>query len=146
VSILGVNNAYGPTMSNPELGFLPGKCKLLPLKNASDSRGDLTAIDFSDFHSFDTKRVFYVHKVPSFNVRGEHAHKNCSQFLIALNGSLRISLDDGFFRAEVFLNNSSQGLLIPPMVWAAQYQFVENTVLAVLASDRHDANDYIRNY
>jgi hypothetical protein len=125
---------------------LPGNCRIIGLSNASDVRGNLTAIDFTDFSSFSVQRTFFVHNVPAFSVRGEHAHRKCSQFLIAVNGSLTVLVDDGVSKAEVLLNRPNEGLLIPPMVWAAQYDFRDSAVLGVLASHSYDSNDYIRDY
>jgi UDP-2-acetamido-3-amino-2,3-dideoxy-glucuronate N-acetyltransferase len=125
---------------------LPGGSVMKNLTNASDARGSLIAIDFADFTLFKVQRVFYVYDVPTHNVRGEHAHKVCSQFLVALNGSIKILLDDGQSRAEVVLDSPSKGLLIPPMVWGVQFQFSEGAILSVLASDPYDDADYIRSY
>jgi UDP-2-acetamido-3-amino-2,3-dideoxy-glucuronate N-acetyltransferase len=125
---------------------LPGNCRIIALKNASDVRGNLTAIEFTDFSSFSVQRTFFVRDVPAFSVRGEHAHRKCLQFLIAVNGSLTVLLDDGISKAEILLNRPNEGLLIPPMVWAAQYDFKDNAVLGVLASHSYDPNDYIRDY
>jgi len=125
---------------------LPGKSRIIKLTNASDARGSLMAVDFQDFPFFDVQRIFYVYDVPTHNVRGEHAHRVCSQFLIALRGSIKILLDDGQSRAEVILNNPHEGLLIPPMVWGVQYQFSDGAILSVLASEPYDNADYIRNY
>jgi acetyltransferase-like isoleucine patch superfamily enzyme len=125
---------------------LPGECQIMRLTHASDARGSLMAIDFKDFTLFDIQRVFYVHDVPTHNVRGEHAHKVCSQFLVALSGSIKILLDDGQSRTEVMLNNPNEGLFIPPMVWGVQFQFSEGAILSVLASEPYDSADYIRSY
>jgi acetyltransferase-like isoleucine patch superfamily enzyme len=125
---------------------LPGGCEVINLTNASDARGSLMAIDFDDFKPFDVRRVFYVYDVPTHNVRGEHAHKVCSQFLIALNGSIRVLLDDGYSRAEVTLKSNIEGLLVPPMVWSSQFEFSHGSILGVLASHKYNNDDYIRKY
>jgi acetyltransferase-like isoleucine patch superfamily enzyme/dTDP-4-dehydrorhamnose 3,5-epimerase-like enzyme len=131
---------------NRKESALPGASKFIELKCASDARGSLTAIDFSDFSAFEVKRIFYVYDVPTHNVRGEHAHKTCIQFLIALHGTVKVLLDDGNERSEVILDRSTEGLLIPPMVWGVQFQFSEGAVLSVLASEPYDEADYIRSY
>ena len=48
-------------------------------------------------------RFFSVINVPSSEIRGAHAHKQCAQFLICLNGSVRVLLDDSRTRREVIL-------------------------------------------
>ena len=42
-----------------------------------------------------------MYDVPSREVRGEHAHKACHQFLVCVKGSLSVVLDDGQHRDEV---------------------------------------------
>ena len=79
-------------------------------------------------------------------VRGEHAHRACHQFLVCVKGSLGIVLDDGERRDQITLDSPQLGLHIPPMVWGIQYQFSPDAVLLVLASHRYEAEDYIRNY
>jgi UDP-2-acetamido-3-amino-2,3-dideoxy-glucuronate N-acetyltransferase len=125
---------------------LPGGSRLSSLPEMSDARGSLMALDFVDFEYFKVNRIFYVYDVPTKYVRGEHAHKSCSQFLLALTGSLKVLLDDGVNRNEVVLDSPNLGLYIPPMVWGTQFQFSTGTILAVMASDNYDSNDYIRSY
>jgi hypothetical protein len=36
--------------------------------------------------------------------------------------------------------------IIPPMIWLTQYNYTDNAVLLVLASDVYDPDDYIRQY
>ena len=112
----------------------------------SDMRGDLIASDFSKQISFPVKRAFFVTNVPSHHVRGEHGHKECHQLLICLQGSVMVSVDNGRTRAQWRLDQPSLGMHIHPKVWAAQYQYSTNAVLAVFASHEYDASDYIRNY
>lgn len=112
----------------------------------SDMRGDLIASDFSKQISFPVKRVFFVTNVPSHHVRGEHGHKECHQLLICLQGSVVVAVDNGQQRAQWRLDDPSLGIHIHPKVWAAQYKYSNNAVVAVFASHEYDASDYIRNY
>ncbi len=92
------------------------------------------------------KRFFLVHDVPSREVRGQHAHRTCHQFLVCVSGSCRVIADDGKRRQEFLLNRSSLGLYLPPMVWAAQFDYSAEAALLVLASHAYDPRDYIRDY
>ena len=140
----GMQDINGAT--NQVTQTLPGNCKFIELAKASDARGDLVAIDFANFKSFEIKRIFYVYNVPNGNIRGEHAHRTCFQFLIAISGSLRVFITDGDQKSEVSLNSPTEGLLISPGIWATQYKFTSDAVLAVLASESYDPDDYIREY
>ena len=87
-----------------------------------------------------------VYDVPSQHVRGEHAHRQCWQFLTCVAGSVTVHVDDGLRRAEVALDSRARGVVVPPMVWASQFRYTPDAVLLVLASHPYDADDYIRDY
>jgi acetyltransferase-like isoleucine patch superfamily enzyme len=114
---------------------------------ASDLRGRLTAGEMpSKDVPFVPQRWFLVYDVPSREVRGEHAHRVCHQFLVCVSGCVNVAVDDGANRAEVVLDSPSLGIYIPPLVWASQYRYDAHAVLLVLASHPYDADDYIREY
>lgn len=111
-----------------------------------DMRGNLLAREVGKGLPFVPKRMFVVRDVPSTKVRGEHAHRICDQFLIALAGSVTVVVDDGMDRCEVVLDDPGVGLFLPRMVWGTQYKYSADAVLLVLASELYDADDYIRSY
>jgi acetyltransferase-like isoleucine patch superfamily enzyme len=111
-----------------------------------DLRGNLTVGEFGRQIPFAPQRYFVVYGVPSREVRGEHAHRVCHQFLICLRGSCAVVADDGENRVEVLLDVPSRGLYLPPMTWGVQYQYSADAMLLVFASHHYDANDYIREY
>lgn len=125
---------------------LVGGAKLLPVRVAEDLRGSLAAVEFADGLPFVPQRFFAVFGVPSSDVRGTHAHRECSQFLICLQGAVTCIVDDGHTRGAVRLDSPSTGLLLPPMTWGTQYQYTRDAVLGVFASHPYDNDDYIRDY
>ncbi|MBT3872025.1 MAG: isomerase [Flavobacteriaceae bacterium] len=120
--------------------------KLISLPVISDLRGDLSFAEINKHLPFIAKRYFIVYNVKNKEIRGEHAHKKLSQFLVCIVGSCTVLLDDGIKREQYLLNNPNLGLLIPPMVWGIQYKYSDDAVLLVLASETYDENDYIRDY
>lgn len=113
----------------------------------SDLRGSLAAGELpSEGIPFAPQRWFLVYGVPSREIRGEHAHRVCHQFLICVSGQVNVALDDGRERSEVLLDEPTVGLYVPPRVWASQYRYDGDAVLLVLASDPYDPDDYIREY
>ncbi len=120
--------------------------KLVDLPLLNDLRGSLTFAEIEALLPFAPKRYFIVFDVPSKDVRGEHAHRTCHQFLICVKGSCSVVIDDGTNRAEVVLNRPNLGLHIGPMVWATEYKYSQEAVLMVLASEVYKAEDYIRDY
>ena len=111
-----------------------------------DLRGSLTFAEFNKSLPFIPYRYFMIFDVPSKEVRGEHAHRQCHQFLICIKGSCSVVIDDGKNRDEIILNQPNLGLHIPPMVWATEYKYSADAILMVFASDVYKAEDYIRDY
>jgi len=111
-----------------------------------DLRGSLSFAETGQFLPFTPQRYFLVFDVPSREVRGEHAHRTCHQFLVCIKGSCSVMVDDGQHRAEVLLDRPNLGVHVPPMVWATEYKYSADAVLLVLASDVYKAEDYIRDY
>lgn len=134
------------SLNQTELKIEVSGVSLLKLRNYSDIRGTLTVVNFISEIPFVPKRYFMVYDVPSKETRGEHAHKSTKQFLICINGSCKVLVDDGTRRQEVLLDSPDIGLLIPPLVWGTQYQYSPDAVLAVFASEEYDDADYIRDY
>ena len=111
-----------------------------------DLRGDLSVGEFGRNVPFIPKRYFVVFDVPSAETRGEHAHRQCEQFLVCVSGCVSVVVDDGRHRDEITLDTPDIGLYIPPRVWALQYKYSRSSVLLVFASHYYDSEDYIRDY
>ena len=120
--------------------------KLVSLPTVQAARGDLTALELPQIVSFEVKRIFLVHHVSDLEIRGEHAHKKCWQFLIAAAGSITVDVTDGKIKETFLLDNPAQGLLIPPLVWGTQYNYSSDGSLLVLASEKFDPEDYLHNF
>jgi UDP-2-acetamido-3-amino-2,3-dideoxy-glucuronate N-acetyltransferase len=113
----------------------------------ADLRGRLTAAEMpGEAVPFVPRRWFTVYGVPTREIRGEHAHRECEQFLIAVSGTVTVAFDDGSRRGQFVLDGPTFGLYIPPMVWASEFQYSPDSVLMVLASHHYDPDDYIREY
>ena len=116
------------------------------LTRVDDLRGSLVAGDVPFQVPFVPQRFFVVFGVPTKNVRGEHAHLSCEQFLVCTAGSVAVVVDDGSIRHELVLDSPDVGLYLPPLTWAVQYKYSPDACLLVLASQPYDAGDYIRDY
>lgn len=123
-----------------------GDSELYLMRRVVDTRGSLTVGEVPTEVPFSPARYFAVFGVPSVELRGEHAHKQCQQFLICLHGSCRILLDDGDRRCEVMLDRPDIGVFMPEMIWGTQYKYSNDAVLLVFASKKYEADDYIRTY
>lgn len=123
-----------------------GESALYLMRRVADARGALTVGEVPTEVPFSPARYFAVFDVPSVELRGEHAHKRCQQFLICLHGSCRVLLDDGSQRCEVTLDRPDMGVFMPEMIWGTQYRYSSDAVLLVFASRTYEADDYLRTY
>ena len=110
-----------------------------------DPRGNLAVIE-KEVVPFETKRVYYLFDVPSGSRRGGHAHKELSQFLVALSGSFDVIVKKGKLTEKITLNNPAKGLLITPCVWRELENFSSGAVCLVVASDVYKEEDYIYDF
>lgn len=111
-----------------------------------DERGQLVALEeFKDI-PFMIKRVYYMYDTVSGVLRGCHAHRNLKQILICLHGSCKIRLDNGKEKKVIPLERPYEGLYIESNMWREMFDFTDDAVLMVLASELYDENDYIRDY
>ena len=111
-----------------------------------DERGQLVALEEGIDIPFSIKRVYYMYDTVKGMVRGKHAHKSLEQILVCIHGSCKILLDDGREKKEIPLEKPYEGLYVPNNMWREMYDFSEDAVLMVLASDFYKENDYIRDY
>jgi hypothetical protein len=121
-------------------------CSLHQLRYVEDVRGDLSVGEFERDIPFMPKRYFLILGVPPPEVRGEHAHKLCHQFLICIRGSCCVTVDDGQVSCEVTLDRPDVGIYVPPMIWGIQHTYSRDALILVFASEHYDPDDYIRRY
>jgi len=115
------------------------------LKVHEDARGKLVAIEGPGDIPFAIGRVYYI-VAGDGSSRGFHAHRTLQQVMMCVHGSCRVVLDDGRARSEYSLDRPDEALAVGPMTWREMHDFSPGAVLLVLASDRFDEDDYIRDY
>ena len=111
-----------------------------------DHRGQLVAIEEGHDVPFDIKRVFYIYGTQEGIPRGQHSHFKTKQYLIAVNGSCKVTLDDGKESVTYDLDQPSKGLFQDALIWGSMHDFSSDCVLLVLANEHYEDSDYIRSY
>lgn len=130
-----------------ETKFSVYDCGIITLdRHHSQRKGDISVIENGETIPFDVKRIYYLYDVPGGESRGGHAHKELQQLILAASGSFTVTLDDGHVRRTFNLNRPYQGLLVKPGIWRTLDDFSSGSVCLVLASDKYDAEDYLREY
>jgi len=120
--------------------------KLEKFNVLGDHRGQLIALESNKQIPFDIKRVFYIYGTKERVPRGNHAHYKTKQFLVAVNGSCKVTLDDGKIKETYDLTNPNLGLFQDVFIWGTMHDFTPDCVLMVLANEYYEASDYITNY
>lgn len=92
---------------------------------------------------FTIARAFTV-SAPAGAVRGSHAHKRCTQFLISAAGSIAVDCYDGSARQSFLLDAPNKGLLVPPGIFASETYQEDEALLLVLCDLPYDETDYLR--
>lgn len=122
-------------------------CRKVELdKHHSDRKGNLSVVEDGKEVPFEVKRVYYLYDVPGGESRGGHAHKALRQLIVAVSGSFSVTLDDGKNKKTFVLNRPYQGLYVVPGIWRTLDDFSSGSVCMVLASEKYDEGDYIRDY
>ena len=71
---------------------------------------------------------FMVYDVPGMEVRGEHAHRTCDQFLVCVHGQRAPSSPTtGRTARSSSSTRPTSGVYLPPMVWGIQYRYSRRT-------------------
>lgn len=123
------------------------KPRLIHFTGIGDEEVGYISVAQSNVHvPFGIKRVYWVYQTPAHIERGNHAHIQCVQLLVAVAGRVEIELENTRGVKELFvLSDPSIGLFVPVMHWR-KIHLDANAVLLCLASEKFDESDYIRNY
>lgn len=121
-------------------------CTILPLNKVHNRAGNITVIEGNNDIPFSIKRIYYLYDIPSGETRGGHAHKELFQLIVAASGSFDVLLDDGKNKKVVTLNRPDYALMVVPGIWRELLEFSSGAICMVLASQKYDENDYIREY
>ncbi len=114
--------------------------ELINLTTFCDKRGNLTVIE--KVIPFTIKRIFYIYGVDE-SVRGGHRHQMTWQALICLKGSCTVWNHDGLRESQFALDRPDKCLILEPKDWHKLYDFSQDAILMVLASEFYDEDDYI---
>ena len=121
--------------------------QMLEFSQRGDERGHLVVVEGHQDIPFDIKRIFYIYGSDKEVVRGQHANRKSEFVLINVAGTSKVKVKDGKGNEAIYsLNRPHTGIYLPKLVWKDMYDFSEDSVVLVLASEHYDPEEYIRNY
>ena len=117
--------------------------RLINLPGLSEENGEIIFVDGVNDIPFPISRAFMV-KGGADSIRGQHAHRNCKQFLLCIDGSIVVLCDDGNNEVKFKLDCSNIGLFVPPGIWAEQQYIEPGSILVAFCDRPFEESDYIR--
>lgn len=120
--------------------------RLVTIPGQVNDSGSLHFWENSELFPQGVLRCFWISGVKVDEPRGNHAHWEESQVLIALAGKVEIKVEgiDGSWN-NFPLEGSSSGLFVPPLNWI-EIRFSSDAVLLGLGDRVFSEEDYIRDH
>ena len=122
------------------------KIKNIKIKSFSKSTGKLIPITFNKKLPIKVKRIFFLYGKKN-KIRGQHAHKKCSQLFIPIQGKMILKILTPQSKKTIQLNTSSKNaVLVPPKYWCDVKFINKNSILMVACDKYYQINDYLKNF
>ena len=120
--------------------------KKFKFKSFRKKSGKLTAFSLRKSFPIKVKRIFIINGEKNF-VRGDHAHKRCSQFVYPILGKIKIELVSKIEKKTIILDhNRNEGYLLKPKTWCKIKFLTKNAILLVACDMEYQFSDYIEKY
>lgn len=118
----------------------------MKIESFAKKSGTLIPISFKKNIPIKVKRIFFILGKKNF-VRGDHAHKKCSQFLFPILGKIHISSENRNGKKNKILNyKKKEGHLLKPLTWCKIKFLSKNSILMVACDMEYSFRDYIEKY
>ena len=122
------------------------KIKNFKIKAYSSITGKLIPLVFNKKFPIKPKRIFFVYGKKN-KIRGDHAHKKCSQFFIPILGKVILDIKTPKMKKKIVLNQLSKiAVLVPPKYWCSIKFTNKNSILMVVCDKNYDFDDYLESY
>ena len=122
------------------------KIKKFKIKNYSNNTGNLIPFTISKNFPINVKRIFFIYGKKN-KIRGNHAHKKCSQFFVPIFGKMVLKIKTPEIEKKINLHHSLKtGILVPPKYWCSIKFLTNNAILMVACDLNYNLNDYLNNF
>lgn len=119
------------------------EAKLVEINHITDERGTLNFVEVTRQLFFPIQNVFFIHDVPKGASRGNHANKRSHELIVALKGSVRITLNK---QDEYLLNRNTVGLIVPARHWIEMKDFSEDALCLSLSSEPYSEEEKMTDF
>ncbi len=115
-------------------------------KSFKKKSGTLVPFSLKKDFPIKVKRIFIINGKKNF-IRGDHAHKRCSQFLFPVLGKMAIQYISKEKKGIIKLDQSKkEGYLLKPKTWCRIKFLTKNATLLVACDMEYEFSDYIEKY
>ena len=122
------------------------KIKNFKIKAYSSITGKLVPLAFNKKFPIKAKRIFFVYGKKN-KIRGDHAHKKCSQFFIPIFGKVILDIKTPKMKKKIVLNHLSKtAVLVPPKYWCSIKFTNKYSILMVVCDKYYDFDDYLESF
>lgn len=126
---------------------LEDQYKILSFQDYGDERGELVVAEGNGADiPFAIQRIFYMYGSDAEVIRGCHANSKSEFVMINVSGTSKVKMTNGTETKIVELNKPRMGLYLKNMLWKEMYDFSEDSILLVLASEHYNEAEYIRDF
>lgn len=116
---------------------------LIDIHHITDERGTLNFVEVTRQLPFSIQNVFFIHEVPQGASRGNHANERSHELIVALKGSVRITLNK---KEEYLLDRNTVGLIVPARHWIEMEDFSEDVLCLTLSSEAYSEEEKITDF
>lgn len=117
--------------------------KKIKIKKKFNKTGSLLPIEFNKIYKKSIKRIFFLE--PKKNcIRGNHAHKKCTQIIMVLKGKIKLELHSKQLNKILTLHErETEAYIIKPRTWIKITGISKYNLVAVLCDQNYKEKDYI---
>ena len=120
--------------------------QLIDIPTVSSPQCLLGVIESSKQCEFSIKRQYYLKSENTKITRGHHSHKKLKQLMVCLKGRAVLKFEGPCGKYCFDLDDKKhKGIIVPEGYWR-EIELFPNTILSILASEKYEEEDYIRDY
>ena len=122
------------------------KIQKVKIKSFTSVSGKLIPFTFNKNFPIPVKRIFFLYGKKN-KIRGDHAHKKCSQLFIAISGKMLLKVKTPTTsKAFIIEEKNRYGVLVPPKYWCS-IKFIKNKSILMVINDRkYEFKDYLETF
>ena len=118
----------------------------IKIKSFTSVSGKLVPFTFDKKIPIPVKRIFFLYGAEN-KVRGDHAHKKCSQLFVAISGKMMLEVKTpSSTKTFIIEEKKKYGILVPPRYWCSIKFIKKKSILMVMNDRKYEFKDYLETF